>query len=101
MGKDVCKFIYCFAAQAMGRRGVRSKYVDVLNPAGNSVGGASTQAPPPSMALPPMMSGGAPPSFFVPQQPPTTSGMSVLLQLKSAIYTDIQTVNMCIRVRSI
>ena len=56
--------------QASGKKGVRSKYVDVMNPGGKTVGGASTQAPPPAMAPPPMMSGsGVPPSFFIPQQP--------------------------------
>ena len=58
--------------QAMGRRGVHSKYVDVMNPTGKNVGGASTQAPPPGMAPLPMMGGGGPPSFFVPRQPPTS-----------------------------
>jgi hypothetical protein len=49
-----------YSRQAMGRTGARSRYVDVLNPTGKNVGGASTQAPP---------TGISPPSFFVPQQP--------------------------------
>jgi hypothetical protein len=62
-----------YSRQAMGRRGARSKYVDVLNPSGNEVGGASAQAPPPGPP-PAMMPTAVPPSFFVPQQPLPSGG---------------------------
>jgi hypothetical protein len=63
-----------YSRQAMGRTGARSRYVDVLNPTGKNVGGASTQAPPTGIAPPPVMSGGArlpfsfPSSHYTPQR---------------------------------
>ena len=81
--------ILFFSIQALGRTGVRSKYVDVLNPsAGKSVGEPTLQAPPPALAPPSVMPSNAPPSFFVPQQPlPSSSGQCQ--SLKAELFIDI------------
>ena len=60
-----------------GRRGLRSKYVDVLNPGGPNTSSSSIGGPPPPgpplmgtvMPGPPQPFSG---TFFVPQQPPGT-----------------------------
>ena len=61
----------------ISRRGLRSKYVDVLNPGGTNTSSSNTGGPPPPG--PPLMGTmmpGPPQPFsgtlFVPQQPPGT-----------------------------
>ena len=74
----------CELFQAMnkrGRLGVRSKYVDVLNPSGT--GGGAPSAPPPGPLLGP--TGPLPASTFLPQQP-TPGKFYTFSPLKVAIY---------------
>ena len=61
------------------RRGLRSKYVDVLNPGGTNTSGSGNTGGPPPPPGPPLMGAmmPGPPqpfsgNFFVPQQPPGT-----------------------------